>query len=211
MKESKTLAVAAMVALSTLPFASSAFAQEDLSSPSEFSVMGGLEVLNRNDTGVPDRFVNVPFVATVGVRLNSAFAAEGEFTWMIPVKQDVDVGTGGKVERMSPDIMAYQANLRANLPASPAWSPYVVGGVGALTVASTLDADRAPRLDASQTMFALNFGAGLTYRLTADWVVRSDFREFTAFPADHANGLSNSGRADPIWMERAAVGVGYRF
>jgi hypothetical protein len=60
-------------------------------------------------------------------------------------------------------------------------------------------------------MFALNFGAGVNYGLGPQWSVRADFREFVAFPADDASGLSDADGADEIWMERGTLGLAYRF
>ena len=83
--------------------------------------------------------------------------------------------------------------------------------MGAVTFLSNSDADRLPQLDKSQTMFALNFGAGAQVGLNARWGLRADFREFVAFPGKDTAGFSANGTADPIWMERGALGVAYRF
>lgn len=176
----------------------------------EVSLMGGIQALNKNDTALPDRFLNVPAVGALAYRLTSRLAAEGEFTWMIPVKQSVDVGSGTNQDRKTPDILAYQANLRADFPVS-ALTPYVVAGAGAVTFLSNTDPDRLPQLPKSETAFAVNFGGGVTYGLTENWSVRGDLREFVAFPKDGAAGLSNSTGADQIWMERGTVGLLYRF
>jgi opacity protein-like surface antigen len=180
-------------------------------SGTEVAVLGGVQVLNQNDTAFPDRFVNVPAVATLSYHVTPILAVDGEFTWMIPVQQSVNLGAGQSQDRKTPNILAYQANLRANWPGSTAWSPYVAGGAGALTVLSQTDADRLPQIDKSQTMFAVNFGAGVHYGLAERWALRADFREFVAFPSNDAQGLSDSSGADPIWMERGALGIAYRF
>ena len=211
MNRLQSIAVAALVGLSPA-VSSDVLAQEESSySRGEVSLAGGFQVLNQNDTGLADRFIDVPLVATYGYRLSPRWALEGEFTWLVPVKQDVDLGTGAKQERKTPDILAYQANLRADLPVATAWSPYLAAGAGALTVLSNTGPDRLPQLDESETMFALDFGGGLKWGLNPRWTIRGDFRELVAFPSDQASGLSAGGSADPLWMERATVGVGYRF
>jgi len=177
----------------------------------EVSLMGGVQVLNQNDTALPDNFVNIPAVATIGYRLTRDVAVEGEFTWMIPVQQSVSLGSGQTVDRKNPNILAYQANVRAHLPTSIPLSPYLAAGGGGLTVLSNTDADRLPKVDKSQTMFALNFGAGATYGLNERWGLRADFREFVGFPKNDAPGFSDSSGADKIWMERGTLGVSYRF
>ena len=80
-----------------------------------------------------------------------------------------------------------------------------------MTFLSNTDSDRLPALDKSETMFALNFGAGAQLGLSSNWGVRADFREFVAFPSKDAEGFSENGNADPIWMERGTVGLAYRF
>jgi len=201
---------AAVVSLFILGAASTAAAQESFGSRTEVSLMGGIQALNKNDTALPDRFVNIPAVATVTYRVTPRLAAEGEFTWMIPVKQSVDVGPGASQDRKTPDVLAYQANLRADFPVRN-WSPYLVAGAGAVTFLSNTDADRVPQLDKSQTAFAINFGAGTTYGITERWALRADLRELVAFPSDGATGLADASGADQIWMEGGTVGLSYKF
>jgi len=179
-------------------------------SPFEVSVLGGLQVLNQNDTAVPDHFVNVPLVGSVLYRISPTWAAEGEFTWMIPVQQKVSVGSGPDQDMKSPDVLAYQAGVRASLPLA-GWTPYLAGGAGAVTFLSNTDANRAPALKESQTAFAINFGGGATVPLAGPLGLRGDLRALVAFPASDTPGLSTGGSADPIWMERVTVGLDYRF
>ncbi len=202
---------AAIVSLFFAVAASSAAAEEEsFGSRAEVSLMGGAQALNKNDTALPDHFINIPAVATATYRLTSRLAAEGEFTWLIPVKQSVNAGSGASQDMKTPDILAYQANLRADFPVSN-WTPYLAAGAGAVTFLSNTDANRAPRLAKSETAFAINFGGGVAYGLTSRWGVRADVREFVAFPSNSAAGLSNSTGADQIWMERGTVGLSYKF
>lgn len=189
--------------------AASADAQESLASRTELSLMGGIQTLNQNDTGVPDNIANIPAVGTLGYRLSRNWAIEGEFSWLIPVQQQIE-GAATTQDMKTPDILAYQANLRADLPLS-SWSPYLAGGLGAVTFLSNTNADVIPQLAESQTAFAINFGGGVAYPLAGRWGLRADFRELVAFPASDAAGLSSGGTADPIWMERGTVGLAYRF
>lgn len=209
-RNTRTAIGAVIVSLFVLGPASTAAAQESSGSRAEVSLMGGIQALNENDTALPDRFINIPAVATVTYRVTPRLAAEGEFTWMIPVKQSVDVGTGASQDLKTPDVLAYQANLRADFPVRN-WTPYLAAGAGAVTFLSNTDPDRVPQLDKSQTAFAINFGAGTTYGITERWALRADLREFVAFPSDGAAGLSNTNGADEIWMERGTLGLSYRF
>jgi opacity protein-like surface antigen len=202
------------VAVATLALAGSAgiaFAQSGSSARGwEASILGGAQVVNENDTGVPDQFVNIPLVGSVSYHLTPNWALEGEFTWIIPTQQSVDMGTGSEQDRKSPDVLSYQAGVRASLPLTT-WTPYLAAGLGAVTFLSNDDADRVPKLDESQTAFALNFGGGASVPIAGRWALRADLRELVAFPASDAQGFSTGGSADPIWMERLTVGVGYRF
>ena len=210
MKSLRVIAVVTAAVLISLVASAAAFAQERNTPAIEVSVLGGVHVLNQNDTALPDHLLSVPAVASVAYQFTPNLAAEGDFTWLIPVQRSVDLGSGGEQDRKAPDILAYQAGVRAGLPLST-WTPYLAAGVGAMTFLSNTDADRLPQLDKSQTLFALNFGAGAQVGLNARWGVRADFREFVAFPGKDAAGFSANGTADPIWMERGAVGVAYRF
>ena len=198
---------AAVVSLFIVGAASSAAASE---SRAEVSLMGGVQALNQNDTALPDHFVTIPAVATVTYRLTTRLAAEGEFTWLIPVKQSIDTGSGVSQDLKTQDILAYQANLRVDFPVS-ALTPYLAAGAGAVTFLSNSDADRVPQLSQSETAFAINFGAGVAYGLNERWGVRADVRELVAFPSNTAAGLSDASGADQIWMERGTVGLLYRF
>lgn len=178
----------------------------------DVSASGGVIVLNENDTALPDNFVNVPITVAGTYHLSRICAVEGEFAWLLAVQREIDLDATHSADRRMPHVLTYQANVIAKLPLknSP-WSPYATAGCGALTFLSNTDADRLPRLVDSETMFAMNFGAGVTYHLAGNWLVRADFREFAAFPSDDAEGLSVDGSADPIWMERITAGVGFRF
>jgi len=210
-RKASFVAGALFASLFVAGWASNASADETTFGPrGEISLMGGAQALNKNDTAFPDHFVDIPAVGTLTYHLSSRLAAEGEFTWMIPVKQSVDVGSGVSQDRKTPDVLAYQANLRADFPVSSV-RPYLAAGAGAITFLSNTDADRLPQLQKSETAFAVNFGGGVTYPLTERWALRGDVREFVAFPSHDAAGLSNSTGADQIWMERGAVGLSYRF
>jgi len=212
MKLSRITTIAAAFVSFAAVTGSPAFAAEgDLGSRTEISVMGGIQALNKNDTALPDQFVNVPTVASVAYHLNPILAVEGDFTWLIPVSQKVDVGLASNQSRKTPDLLAYQAGLRASWPSGTSWTPYVAAGAGAVTFLSNTDADRVPALDASQTAFAINFGTGAIYGLNSRWGLRADFREFAAFPSKDAAGLSTGNKADAIWMERGTLGAVYRF
>ena len=213
MKTLKLAAVGAIVALAALIAAltTPAFAQ-DATPRWEASLMGGVQGLMENDTALPDNFVNIPLAASLGLRLSSLLAVEGELAWLSPVENSVDLQAGTSQNLKSPDVLTYQANVRAQLPFdTPALSPYLTAGVGAMTFLSATGSDNYPQLESSETSFAINFGFGANVPLTEALSLRADFREFVAFPQDDAVGLSDGTEADPIWMPRGTFGLTYRF
>jgi opacity protein-like surface antigen len=209
----KMITAALFAALASAGVTGNAFGQDDYEDKKfEATVLGGVQGLLSNDTAIPDDFVNVPVAASLAYRMNSLFALEGEFAWLIPVSNTVSVGPGESQDLKNPDVLTYQANLRANLPiGGPSFRPYLTGGAGAMTFLSTSEADRYPQLPESETAFAINFGLGANIPVTESLSLRGDFREFVAFPQDDAAGLSDGSNADPIWMPRGTFGVAYRF
>lgn len=208
----KSAALAVAIA-ATASFTAVAAAEDNsYEKRAEVSLLGGVQVLNSNDTALPDQVLNVPIAIAYSYHLSPIWALEGELTWLIPVEQELELGAGSTLDARTPDILAYQANVRANWPGLAApWAPYAAAGVGVMTFLSNTDSDRVPALDETQTVFAINFGAGVNYRLSSSWGIRADFREFVAFPGEDTEGLSSDGEADPIWMERGTVGLSYRF
>jgi opacity protein-like surface antigen len=203
--------VAAAVSLALAGAAHPASAQgSSYASRTELSILGGAQSLNQNDTAMPDGFVNFPVAGALAYRLTDKLALEGEFSWIISAEQSVEVGPGVSQDSKSPDILAYQANVRAGWPVA-AWTPYVTAGLGAVTFLSNTGPNAMPALTESQTMFGVNFGAGALYPLRSGWGLRADFRELAAFPASDTPGLSSAGQADAVWMERFTVGVTYKF
>ena len=205
-----TIIVFAAAAIATLFATSAASANEPPGSHVSVSVLGGYNSFSKNDTALPDNLNGVPFAAGIAYRLSPNFAAEGEFTWFVPMKQSVDMGNGVTQDRKAPNSLAYQAGLRASLPLTT-WTPYLTGGLGAITFLSDTSPDRLPRLEESQTVFAVSFGGGAQYPVGPRWGLRADFREFVGFPGNDAAGLSSNGNADAIWLARGTVGVDYRF
>src|SRR5436305_3824732 len=116
-------------ALTVLSFAAASPAFADDSSPFELSLRGGVQALNKNETALPDQFLGVPAAAGLAYHFNSMWAAEGEFSWQIPVKSSVRLRSGNSADRKTPDALFYQANAVLSLPvSSQTWSPYITAG-----------------------------------------------------------------------------------
>lgn len=206
----RTTVLLVMTAASLL-FAATANA-EYIAQRFEVSASGGAKALNQTDTAFPEAMVAIPVVGAATYHVTRIWAVEGEFSWLIPVSQEVDLGVSGKQDRESPDILTYQVNVLAKLPLQASrFTPYLSAGLGAMTFLSSDDPETLPALAEDETAFAINFGVGGSFALGSAWALRADFREFAAFPSEDAVGLSQSGEADPIWMERGTVGLAYRF
>ena len=95
--------------------------EEGKQSRAEVSVLGGMQALNSNDTAIPDHYINVPLVAIATYRFTPQLALEGDFSWIIPISQQVDV-SGSQSDKKSPDILSYQGAVRASWPLS-GWTP----------------------------------------------------------------------------------------
>ena len=131
---------------------------------------------------------------------------------MIPIENSVDIGTGTEQDLKNPDILTYQANIRATLPvATSPIRPYVTAGAGAMTFLSNTEANRYPQMSETQTAFAANAGVGALIPLNSALLLRADFRQFVAFPQDDAVGLSDGSTADEIWTPRGTLGLTYQF
>ena len=174
--------------------------------------MAGLSGMNKNDTAFRDTYVNIPVAASLTYGLTQTWALEGDVSWFVPVMQEVHLVNGATADRKSPDVLTYQANAVARMyMEGSSWLPYVTAGVGGMTVRASDKPDREPRLSESVSMLATNFGVGTGYRMNEQWSVKIDFREFAGFPSSSAQGLSQAGNADKIWMERGTVGLSRRF
>src|SRR5262245_51239298 len=145
--------VAAVVSLAVAGAANPASAQgSGYASRTELSILGGVQSLNQNDTAMPDGYVNFPVAGALAYRLTDKLAIEGEFTWIIPALQSVEVGPGVSQEQRSPDILSYQANVRAGWPLA-SLTPYLTAGLGAVTFLSNTDPNALPALTESRTVF----------------------------------------------------------
>lgn len=177
----------------------------------EVSILGGVHVLNTNNsTFTSDPIITIPAAASFAYHFNPILSAVGEVSWLNPIKRDVQLPGGLTASLKAPDMLAYQANMRASLPL-PGWSPYVTGGVGAMTLLKSTGPDRLIQVTSPQTAFALNFGGGVAYPLPAGFGFRCDFREFAVMPGANARALTTVDRSNAIWTERGAVGLSYSF
>lgn len=177
-----------------------------------FSVMGGVQALNKNKATFPDHIIDVPVAAALSFDLSPVWALEGNFSWVIPVKQDIDLGGGFVRKGKSPDMLSYQGNLKANLSTSSSIRPYVTAGAGAVTLLSTKKADRIPQLASDQTAFAANAGIGAEYAISGPLALRLDLRELAAFPSKGQDGFTDSsGKTKDLWMESGTLGISYHF
>jgi opacity protein-like surface antigen len=199
-------------AIAILVLSTAAWAQDEgnyNSQPWQVSLLGGVQGVNKNNTAFPKTFVDIPIAGELSYNFNKTWGVAGNLTWLIPVKQTVDINRVSRKEE-NPNVLSYQANVLANLPlSSTALTPYATAGLGAITFLSDNSANRVPRLAKSQTAFGINFGVGTNYAIRQNWGLKLDYREFAAFPSSNTTGFSNGRSTKSVWMERAAIGVSY--
>src|SRR6266850_2010114 len=107
MKSLEHFALVAMIASLSIAGAAAAQAEPGVSdSRIGLSLLGGVQALNKNDTAIPDHFINVPAVVNARYYVTPILAVEGDFTWMIPIQQSVDLGSTGTQDRKTPNILA---------------------------------------------------------------------------------------------------------
>ncbi len=178
---------------------------------SQLSLMGGVQFLNKNDTALPGNFLNLPVTGNVMYSLNRTWALEGEFSWLLPVRKNTNLGALGTRYVRTPDILSLHASLLARLPiAGTPWTPYLVGGAGAMGFLPHNGPRTIPeQLTSMPVPFAANFGLGTFYHWSGHWSLRMEYREMVALPKRTMAGLSDGAGANPLWTERATVGFAY--
>ena len=61
------------------------------------------------------------------------------------------------------------------------------------------------------SMLGANLGAGVLYGLRPNWAVRGDVRGLAMLPWGEELRLTPAREVDAMWMERATIGLAYRF
>lgn len=162
---------------------SQAYAQEQGAGPGlvEITIIpgGGTFFTEGKDTQGPS-FGNYDLGAAVAYNFNRFVGVEGELSGSIGIKQDLQFG-GLTSSRKTPNLLNYSGSLVVSAANRSSVVPYVVGGVGGLSVfeRSTLG------INDTETFLTGNVGGGVKWH-AGRWGLRGDYRFIAVQSKDDA-------------------------
>ena len=165
---------------------SQAYAQE--SSPGAGTVVvtiipgGGTFFTEGKDSKGPS-FGNYDIGAAVAVNFNRYVGIEGEVSGALGISQDLQFG-GQTSKLKTPNALDYSGNLVLSAANRSSVVPYVIGGVGGL---SLLDTARLG-INQTETFLTGNVGGGLKW-FNGRWGLRGDYRFVAVQSKDDAPGF----------------------
>lgn len=115
-------------------------------------------------------FGNYDLGAAVAVNFNRFVGVEGEVSGGIGIEQDLQFG-GLTTNRKTPNLLNYSANVVLHAPNQSSVVPYVVGGVGGLSVFERTGLG----INDIETFLTGNVGGGLKW-YSGRWGLRGDYR-----------------------------------
>jgi opacity protein-like surface antigen len=121
------------------------------------------------DTSGPS-FGNYDLGAGVAFNINRYVGVEGEVSGSLGVSQDLQF-TGQTSNLKTPNLLNYSANLVLSAPTRSGVAPYVVGGVGGLSLFDTASLG----ITDTETFLTGNLGGGVKWT-NGRWGLRGDYR-----------------------------------
>jgi hypothetical protein len=168
-----TSKVTALLIVIALGRGASAFAQEVEQPQAVVEVIiipGGATIFQQGDeTGEP-AFTNFGVGGAVTFNFRRHFAAEAEVLTSLGIPQNLEFATFQQDTR-TPNILQYTGNLMVYVPTRSAVVPFVIGGVGALTMFER----ETLVIPETRTFLAGNVGGGAKW-YAGRWGVRADYR-----------------------------------
>lgn len=173
--------------------------EDKMYSPWYVGVNGGMTFIPSSDVGAIGESISYDDGWTVGGsvgRVFNDFRFEGAFDYQQANNKRVgNIGVDGDMS-----VSTLMANIYYTLPVMDNFGIYIMGGVGAGKVDLSNGA-----LDDSSTVFAGNFGAGVTYDVSENWAVDAGWKYLLTDDADIGDtSVSYSSNG-------AIVGVRYMF
>jgi opacity protein-like surface antigen len=135
-------------------------------------IPGGWTFFTEGDTQGPS-FGNYELGGAATFNLNRFIGIEGEVTGSIGIKQDLAFG-GLTSDTKSPNLLNYSGNLVVSLSNNTSVVPYVIGGVGGMSVFERT----ALGINDTETFLTGNVGGGVKW-YTGRWGLRGDYRFIT--------------------------------
>jgi len=174
-----------------------AYAQETAPGPGVVEVTiipgGATFFTEAKDTTGPS-FGNYDLGAAIAFNFSRYVAIEGEVSGALGIKQDLQFG-GLTSSSKTPNLLNYSGNLVVSAPNRSSVVPYVVGGVGGLSLFERAGLG----INDTETFLTGNVGGGLKWH-AGRWGLRGDYRFIAVQSKDDAPEFF--GREDAIRAPR---------
>jgi Outer membrane protein beta-barrel domain len=175
--------IAALLTVAGLAAANAAYAQNGTTVPGPVVVTiipGGATFFTEGKETNGPSFGNYDLGAGVEVNFNRYVGIEGEVSGSVGVSQDLTFSNGVSTQK-SPNTVNYSGNLVLSVPNHSSVVPYIIGGVGGLTMLERSELG----IDDSETFLTGNVGAGLKW-FNGRWGLRGDYRFLAVRSKDDA-------------------------
>jgi hypothetical protein len=152
---------------------SQAYAQESTAGPAQVVVTiipGGATFFTEGKDTKGTSFGNYDLGAGVTFNFNRYVGVEGEVSGALGVSQDLQIG-GSTSNLKSPHLLNYSGNLVLSAPNKSSVVPYLIGGVGGLSLFEKASLG----INNTETFFTGNVGAGVKW-YAGRWGLRGDYR-----------------------------------
>jgi len=153
--------------------ASQAYAQEAGPGPGlvEVSIIpgGGLFFTESTDTQEPG-FGNYDLGGALTININRYIGIEGEVAGGVGISQDLQLG-GFSSDVKTPNLLNYSGNVVFSVPTQSSVVPYVMGGVGGLSLFEKASLG----ITQTETFLTGNVGGGVKW-YAGRWGLRGDYR-----------------------------------
>jgi hypothetical protein len=178
--------IAVMLAVVGVTGARAVYAQDSVPGPGAVVVTiipGGATFFTEGKETNGPSFGNYELGAGVEVNFNRYLGVEGEVGGSLGVVQDLQF-TGVTSNLKTPNLLNYSGNLVVSAANQSAVVPYVIGGVGGLTLF-----DKASLgITNTETFLTGNVGGGVKW-FHGRWGVRGDYRFIAVQSKDDAPGF----------------------
>ena len=165
--------IAVLLTIASLAGARQAYAQETAGGPAkvEVSIIPGGFYFFTKDTGAGQpSFGNYGLGGALGANFNRYVGIEAELAGALGVSQNLQFG-GTSIDRRTPHMLSYGANLVVSAANRSSVVPYVAGGIGGLSLFETADLG----INKTDTFLTGNVGGGVKWS-AGRWGLRADYR-----------------------------------
>jgi hypothetical protein len=138
--------------------------------------VGGIFFGHPDNAGNTPNFANYALGTAFTVNVNRKIAFEGEIGSGVGIRQSMTFNGEALTNQKTPHMLAYNGNFVVNVIGNDRTiSPYVVGGVGGLTLFTNPDVTNLGIVN-NETYFTGNAGGGVKWFASRHVGLRGDFR-----------------------------------